>query len=86
MSHFVVKPRLLRLSYFIWLIVPVAVFGLAQTKGLPHMRWSYRYIDQGVSAPRYYTECTYIGLNGVFVVSPLGGHCGFIKLFRAKQP
>ncbi|MEM8497847.1 MAG: hypothetical protein AAF542_07465 [Pseudomonadota bacterium] len=77
-----------RPSYFIWTLVPMALWLAYTTYGLPHMKWSYSWRDTGqgydISATRYYTRCTYIGPYGEFTIIPLDGRCDFV-LFRKKE-
>ncbi len=84
------KLRLLRASFFIWLIVPVAVYLAYLTFGLPHMIWSYEYRQVGRAssanpfAGRYYTRCTFIGPYGSFSRSASNGKCGLISFFKKE--
>ncbi|MCB2012813.1 MAG: hypothetical protein KDF64_19850 [Geminicoccaceae bacterium] len=83
------KPRLFRLSYFIWLIVPAGLYAAYLTYGLPHGRFSYVWIDQGHGldpfADRYYTHCRYIGPYGSFDVYPRDGQCAWIRFYFAPD-
>lgn len=85
MNSTVFKPRLLRPSYFVWLIVPIGLYAASQVFGKPHMRWTYRYTDfSGYTADRYYTQCTYLGLDGAITIHPSNGACAFVRLFKAE--
>lgn len=70
------KPRFLRPSYFVWIIVPVALYAAYAIYGLPHLIWSYdfrgTYTDR---ANRFYTRCTFIGPYGAFTTYPTDGEC-----------
>jgi len=59
------RPRLIRLSFFLWLAVPVLGYAAWSAFGLPHLIWSYQFLDNGNRydpfAERYYTSCTFIG-------------------------
>jgi hypothetical protein len=85
MSNTTVKPRLLRLSYFYWLIVPLVIYFVIQIYGAPHFRWSYRYLDNGAYGARYYTECQYVGFGGVQVITPFNGQCKFLALLPGAK-
>jgi len=86
MSNTVLKPRLIRVRYFIWLMVPLSIYAVSQTQGTPHMRWSYRYVDNGASMTnRYYTHCTYVGFSGVSQFHPMNGDCPFVQLFKKEE-
>ncbi len=78
----------LRLSYFMWLIVPAAILLIYLIFGLPHMIWSYSWIDKGQGydpfATRYYTRCTYVGPYGNFTAHPNNGKCSWVR-FRKKR-
>ena len=82
------KPRLLRFSFFIWVIVPVAIYLAYLTFGLPHMIWSYEFRQIGPAstanpfAGRYYTRCTYIGPYGAFSSSASNGKCALVSFFK----
>ena len=84
------KLRLLRASFFIWVIVPVAVYLAYLTFGLPHMIWSYEYRQVGPAssanpfAGRYYTRCTFIGPYGSFSTSAKNGKCSLISFFKKE--
>ncbi|MCB1471020.1 MAG: hypothetical protein KDK08_28530 [Rhizobiaceae bacterium] len=79
------KPRLLRLSYFVWVLAPMAMFGIYQLYGLPHAIWTYEF--QGTHADwssRWYTRCTFIGPYGEFTTFPVNGKCGWVAFFKEK--
>ena len=78
-----------RLRFMIWIIVPVALYVAYATFGLPHIRWSYTWLDEGQGfeplAQRYYTRCSFLGPFGQFDIHhPAQGTCAWI-IFR-KAP
>jgi len=82
------KPRrvwLIRPSYFIWVLVLLAGYGMIQSHGLPHLRSKYNFISDSPNDPfayRYYTKCIYWGAYGRFTIDqPWGGKCPIFKLF-----
>ena len=81
--------RFLRLSYFIWLIVPVTILLLYLIFGMPHMIWSYSWIDEGQGydpfATRHYTRCTYVGPYGNFTEHPNNGKCGWVRFRKQRE-
>lgn len=83
------KPRFIRLSYFLWIVVPLAMYGVYQAYGLPHFIFSYAFIDEGQGhdpmADRYYTRCHFIGTYGGFTVPATQGRCGWVKFFKAPK-
>ena len=80
------QPRLLRLSFFIWLAIPIAAYLAYLTFGLPHLIWSYDWRDNGTydpAAQRYYTRCTYIGWYGAVTEYPTDGRCGWLRFAKS---
>lgn len=78
---------IVRASYFLWLIVPAGLLAATYLIGTPHLRWSYRFIDQGQGldpfAARHYTRCTYLGWERHFTIHhPPGGHCPLIRFAK----
>lgn len=75
--------RFLRLHYFLWVLVPVGLWFVYITYGLPHMLWSYSWRDDGQGhdpmAERYYTRCTYVGPYGNQTILPRNGKCPFLR-------
>lgn len=83
------KPRLIRLSYFYWVLVPVALYGSFIAVGLPHMIHSYEFHDNGNPydpfLERHYTSCTFWGPYGLFTLSTSNGRCHFIAFFKEGE-
>ena len=71
--------RFVKPLYFIWIVVPVAIYLGYQIFGLPHFIWSYdfRASSYDPSAQRFYTRCTYLGPYGTFTTYPENGTCGW---------
>ena len=73
-------------SYFVWIIVPLALYGIYASIGLPHVIWSYRFVDNGSpydpALARYYTSCTFWGPYGLHNVAASNGHCGYVAFFK----
>ncbi len=82
------KPRLLRKRYFISLVVLAALLTLNLAFGLPHLRVSYTWIDQGQGfdpyADRYYTHCVFYGPFGRFDFHPTDGSCAWVRFYKRK--
>ena len=81
------KPRLIRASYFVWIVVPLALYAVYQAYGLPHFIWSYDWRDDGQGydpfANRYYLRCTYIGPYGAFTEHfPKNGECDWFQFHK----
>lgn len=77
------------LRFMTWIIVPVVLYLAYATFGLPHIRWSYTWLDEGQGfdplAQRYYTRCSFRGPFGQFDIHhPAQGKCAWI-IFR-KAP
>lgn len=83
------KPRLIRVAYFLWLLVPLAVFGADQVAGLPHMIFRYKFAENGDRynpyKERWYYTCTFVGPYGEFTVDAKDGKCGFLRLFKKQE-
>ena len=79
------KPRLIKISYFVWIIVPLALWVAYESFGLPHVIWSRSWIDQGQGmnpfAQRHYTRCLFIGPYGQFDQNAINGRCGLVRFF-----
>ena len=82
------RPRFIRLSYFIWLIVPAAVFAAYMGLGLPHFIWSYRFHDNGSPydpfLERHYISCTFWGPYGMHTIPAQSGRCGYVAFFKQE--
>ncbi len=74
----------LRLSFFVWIIVPIALYLTYMAWGLPHIAWSYSWVGTNYDphAPRWYTRCTFIGPYGSFTIHPSNGKCGWFRFFK----
>lgn len=83
------KARLLPITYFVWIIFPIAIFIAYLALGLPHVIWSYSFLDNGRGndpfAERHYTRCTFIGPYGSFTTYPANGTCPWFRFFREKR-
>lgn len=83
------KPRFVKLSYFFWVIVPLALWLTYMAFGLPHAIWSYSWIDQGQGmdpfADRYYTRCRFIGPYGQFEQPARNGDCEWVRFFKSED-
>lgn len=77
---------LIRLSYFIWLVVPLAIYGTYAVWGTPHAIWRYEFRDNGSPydpfLERYYTSCTFWGSTGMHTVPATNGRCGYVAFFK----
>ena len=82
------RPRLLRKRYFVWLVVPAALYLGYLAFGLPHLRWSYSWRDNGhgysLNAHRHYTHCVFVGPFGRFDVYPADGTCAWVRFYRRQ--
>ena len=83
------KPRFVKPSYFIWVVVPVALWLAFQAFGLPHVIWSYAWIDEGQGsdpfAHRTYTSCRFVGPYGEFDEAAANGRCGWVQFFKQEM-
>ena len=77
------RPRLIRPSFFVWVLVLIGAWAVYQHYGLPHFIWSYSYRGgESGFASRYYTRCTFVGPYGAFSVPAEDGSCGWVAFFR----
>ncbi|MEO1105905.1 MAG: hypothetical protein AAFW98_19600 [Pseudomonadota bacterium] len=69
-------------------MIPVSLWLAHSAYGLPHLRWSYTYLDNGRPydpfVPRYYTRCSYAGPYGDVTVRPADGQCPVIRFFKPR--
>lgn len=77
------------LRFFRWLVVPVFCVAAYLVLGLPHVRSSYTWRDDGQGydpmAPRFYTRCSFVGPYGRFTIyHPRNGECAWI-IFRKSS-
>ena len=84
------KPRLIRLSYLIWIPVLGVLWWSYASLGLPHLIWSYQYQLAGTHdrwdyAARRYTRCTFIGPTGPFTRQASNQRCPWIAFRRAPD-
>lgn len=85
------KPRLIRPTFFIWLVVPVLMFGTCHQYGLPHVIWSYDWRPLGPNSfadfsSRHYTRCTYLGWGWrLHTEYPTDGTCGWLRFAHKAE-
>lgn len=77
---------LIRPSFFVWVVIPLAMWLVYATFGLPHIRWSYEFHAKSYdpAAERYYTRCTFIGIYGSFTITPTNGTCDWFIMRKRK--
>lgn len=86
------KARFIRARYFIWTVVPLALFAFAGIPGDVHVIWSYEWRalgpDSGTDfSQRHYTRCTYVGAHRAITEYPTDGKCGWLRFSRdAGEP
>jgi hypothetical protein len=80
------KPRLLRQSYFLWVLFPLATYGAYHLYGLPHVIWSYDFYGSHADwSSRRYTRCTFMGPYGAFTTHPTNGQCAWITFYKRVE-
>jgi hypothetical protein len=80
------RPRLIRASYFVWMLAALAGWAAYEHSGLPHIIWTYSYRGGETSfSSRYYTRCTFVGPYGAFTVPAERGRCAWIAFFRQEM-
>ena len=78
---------LLNLRYFVWIIVPVLLYAVYVTWGLPHIAFNYTYRDDGrgyrpFAPDQIYLSCTYVGFYGPFKYEPNDGACPWFRFYK----
>lgn len=86
---------LLRLRYFLWLVLPAAIWSVWVFFGTPHVIWSYSYVQEPPVDQRFtwlygkhkrkYLDCTYLGLNRPFTTKARSGRCPAIRFFKVRD-
>lgn len=84
-----IRVALIRGQYFLWVLVPIALYaGLLQI-GLPHIVWEYSFTSPGQTmdpfAPRIYHRCSYWGPYGNFDVTARHGRCPELHRCRSAE-
>lgn len=73
---------------FLWVLAPLALWGMIQLWGTPHVAVSYTFHDNGRRydplAPRHYITCTWIGISGAFTLPAERGRCPWVRLLKAR--
>lgn len=77
------------LKFFLWILVPLALWQAITIWGMPHFVVSYRFHDSGARwdphVPRVYIDCTYLGWTGARTVPAIDGRCPWIRVFLAED-
>ena len=67
------------LVLFVWLIVPLGIWGAVTIWGAPHLALSYTFYDNGrrydPMAPRTFITCTWYGLGSTVTLPAKSGQC-----------
>lgn len=83
------KPRPVRISFFVWIAVLAALYGAYAVYGLPHVAWSYSFHvagnDRWSFADRWYTNCRFYGPFGQFTIYPDDGRCPWFVFRRSSD-
>ena len=86
MGEGVMKPRLIRLSFFVWLVIPAALYLTYLVAGTPYFIVSYSWRNNGTMNPwanRYYTRCTFYSVAGKSrTTHPSNGQCEWVRFFE----
>lgn len=79
---------LIRLSYFIWVVVPLAFYGAYVVWGTPHVIGEYEFLNNGslydANRSRIYTSCTFWGVTGMHKIPASNGRCGYVAFFKTE--
>ena len=82
------KARLVRPQYFIWTVVPVALWLIWFAFGLPHVLWAYdwRGADNASYEHRWKTVCYFVGPYGRKIAPARNGSCGWwVRFFKQNE-
>lgn len=74
------------LRFFLWVVPFFLATSALQDLGTPHVIWSYTYHEQRSNGPfanRYYTSCSYVGVNSYITLPARSGRCEWVHW--AKQ-
>ena len=80
---------MIRPVYFIWIVVPIALYLAFLLFGLPHMALSYTFRDNGQGydpfAYRWYLTCTYEGPYGSRKIYAANGKCPWFRFYKKQE-
>ena len=84
------RVRFVRARYFVWTVVPLALFAFGGAPGDVHVIWSYEWRPLGSDSgkdfsQRHYTRCTYAGARSVITEYPADGKCGWLRFSRQPE-
>lgn len=73
---------------WLWLAVPIGLFGIYVAYGTPHLIIGYRFLDNGNAydpwRTRHYTSCSFVSYRGDLVKAPaVGGKCPWVRFFKS---
>lgn len=83
-----VRVPLLRLGYFYWVLIPIALWAGHAEFGLPHLLWEERYAiwrDRSGylrRGPNVVIGCIYLGPAGFVHADHLAGTCPSFRLLK----
>lgn len=79
------RPRapLVRLNYFMWVLIPAAAFAAYLWLGLPHIIWRYQFSGSYSDlSSRTYHQCTWWGPYGRITQPATNSTCALIRFFH----
>lgn len=80
---------MIRPSYFIWVIVPIALYLVYMAWGSPHIAFNYTWRNDGQGydpfAKRWYLSCEYIGATGSHQYHPQDGKCPWFRFYKHEE-
>lgn len=71
-------------ALFLWLLVPVGLWGAVTIWGTPHAVVTYRYHGSSYLPPadRRYIDCTYLGVWGTVTMPASQERCPWVRLIK----
>ncbi|MEM8786872.1 MAG: hypothetical protein AAGE76_01270 [Pseudomonadota bacterium] len=72
-------------ALFLWLAVPLGLYGVYTHWGTPHLVYEYTFTGGSRSdprLPRHYLTCRYIGWHGSVIAPAQAGRCPWVRFFH----
>lgn len=85
------RVRFFRLSFFVWIVVPIVLWLKVALVGSPHVIFSYdwtapRQASYGDFEARHYVRCSFLGFHGVITEFPSNGKCPWVRFAKRGVP
>ncbi len=81
---------MIRSVYFIWIVVPAALYLSIFAIAPPHIALNYTFRDDAQNydpfAKRWYLSCTYYGVYGPRKAYADNGKCPWFRFYKKQEP